>query len=300
MGYNIYYEGIINIDKPLDDKTYEIIMGLAKTRRMIWDAKKLEEDGIARREEIGNAGEFFFGIKELSGEKLIEFEEKYVINHNRPPMHQPELWCVWNVTEDRMGLIWNRNEKSYGGHEWLQYIVKKILVPRGYYPSGIINWFTERWMNDNEWHTIVEGNSVRKYRGYSNKEKEPDIEAWCDEEIELYERHHQEWIKNLMNKKIEFLHESLACIDDNTTSKNVLSFNIYFENNIVQVVFDRKSICKAEYLYLNLREENGIIILEEALNKNKLIKDADILKEIQIIIEKYISETPDYLEESIR
>lgn len=54
---------------------------------MIWDAKKLEEDGIARREEIGNAGEFFFGIKELSGKKLIDFEEKkYVIDHNRPPM----------------------------------------------------------------------------------------------------------------------------------------------------------------------------------------------------------------------
>lgn len=29
MGYNIYYEGIINIDKPLDDESYNLIMGLA-------------------------------------------------------------------------------------------------------------------------------------------------------------------------------------------------------------------------------------------------------------------------------
>jgi hypothetical protein len=62
-----------------------------------------------------------------------------------------------------MSLVWNRYEKSYCGHEWLQYIVKRILVPRGYKPSGIINWFTqgEYWP---KYHTIVEGNSVRKYR----------------------------------------------------------------------------------------------------------------------------------------
>jgi hypothetical protein len=47
MGYNIIYEGKIKIDKPLDDRTYEIIKGLAETRRMRWDTEKLEADGIA-------------------------------------------------------------------------------------------------------------------------------------------------------------------------------------------------------------------------------------------------------------
>ena len=51
MGYNIYYEGKIKIDKPLDDETYNIIMGLEESRRMLWDADKLERHGIAKKRE---------------------------------------------------------------------------------------------------------------------------------------------------------------------------------------------------------------------------------------------------------
>lgn len=36
MGYDIIYEEKIEIEKPLDDSTYEIIKGLPEKRRVIW------------------------------------------------------------------------------------------------------------------------------------------------------------------------------------------------------------------------------------------------------------------------
>lgn len=179
MGYNIFYEGRINMDKPLDDRTYEIIKGLGETRRVMWDTKKLEADGIAKEEEIGLYGKFFFGTNGMNREEMDKFTYKYVIDNSRPPYGQPSLRGVWTVSDDKMGLIWNRNDHSYCGHEWLQYIVKTILVPRGYNPSGIINFTVGE--SYPKYHTIVKGNSVRKYRGYNKKQKEPDIKGWYDE-----------------------------------------------------------------------------------------------------------------------
>lgn len=86
-----------------------------------------------------------------------------------------------------MCLVWHRGEKSYKGHEWLQYLVENILAPRGYYANGIINWYSEDKIFVKEWHTVVEGNSVRKFEGYSPQQKEPDIEAWHEERQKIYE-----------------------------------------------------------------------------------------------------------------
>jgi len=300
MGYNIYYEGRIELDKPLDDKTYNIIKGLGKTRRMRWDADKLEQDGIALKSEIGYWGEFFFGVQDMKPKSQREFESKYVIDHNCPPPGQPELWGVWTVTDDRLGLAWNRNEKSYGGHEWLKYLVKSIFIPRGYYPRGIINWFTEGHWYENKWHTVVEGKSVRKYRGYNRKQKEPDIDGWYEEELQSYDEYHQKWLKNLMDNKVEFLHEHRPWKNEKTDAEFVLSFNLYLENNIVQATYDRKEICYAKYLYENLRIVDGKIIHnEDSSDIDKVINDHETLMKVKDLIEEYILLTPDFLEEAV-
>lgn len=294
MGYNIIYEGKIKIDKPLDDRTYEIIKGLAETRRMRWDTEKLEADGIATREDIGFAGEYFFGIEGLNRKQQAEFENKYVIDNSRPPCGQPSLWGVWTVTDDKMSLVWNRYEKSYCGHEWLQYIVKKILVPRGYKPSGIINWLTqgEYWPT---YHTIVEGNSVRKYKGYNKKQKEPDITGWYEELNEEWENYHQDWLKYLIEHKVEFLHERY----DHSTQRSVLSFNLYIDKDIVQVGFDRTNICKAIYLYRNLISSNGIIEHNEIDDNDGVDVDRETCDKAKDLIEKYIVENPDFLDNAV-
>ncbi len=180
----------------------------------------------------------------------------------------------------------------------MQYIVKKILIPRGYSVEGIINWFTEEEIYDNEWHTIVNGWSVRKYRGYSRKEKEPDIDAWYKEELEAYDNYHQQWLEKLITNKVEFLHERTPSKEDNTDAKLVLSFNLCIDKNIVQVVYDRKCICHAKYLYKNIRTENNKLVHED-VNKDEIITNEILSQKAKMIIEKYISETTDYLEKGI-
>lgn len=194
MGYNIYYEGTIGLNKQLDEDTCNIILGLSETRRIQWDTAKLERDGIALQKDIGQWGEFFF----ITSEEEKELENKYVIDYNCPPPGQPNLWGVWTVTDDRMGLIWNKYEKSYSGHEWLEYLVKEILVPRGYEANGIINWFNEGDLKNNRWHTIIERNSIEKYEGYCENQEEPDIDTWWNEKNKQYE----EYFKTLKSQNI--------------------------------------------------------------------------------------------------
>ncbi|QSO48410.1 hypothetical protein [Alicyclobacillus mengziensis] len=298
MGYNIYYEGTVNIDKPLDEETCRIIRGLGETRRMIWDTDKLEQDGIARKEDIGYFGEFFFGFPDVKPKKQRELEERYVIDHNCPPPGQPALWGVWTVTEDREALVWNRNEKSYCGHEWLQYLVKRVLAPRGYCTSGIVNWFTEDSWNGNKWHTIVDGTSVRKHRGYSKQQKEPDIDAWYQEEIESYHQYHQNWLKNLMENGTEFLHERKPSSSDDTDAETVLSFNVCVDDDIIQVTFDRSRIYSAKYLYKNLRRDGDQITHDERTDSEAQIEDPDVPMRTQAVIERYMSMHPDFLQDA--
>lgn len=298
MGFNIYYEGTVKIDKPLDNETYNIIMGLSNTRRMVWNIDKLERDRIAYIKEIGECGEFFFGHEGMRPRELREFEKKYVIDVNHPPIGQPSIWGVWIVTEDRMGLIWNREEKSYCGHEWLQYIVKNILVPRGYNAEGIINWFTEENPYDNEWNTVVKGKSVRKYRGYNKNQKCPDINAWYKEESEEYDMCHQEWLHKLIDKGIQFLHKSTLKINSKS-AKCELAFNLFIDNDIIQVVYDEKNICWAKYLYKNIKKENEKLVHDEMSGENEMIENDIILQRVKKIVEKYIRENPNFLDEAV-
>jgi hypothetical protein len=239
-------------------------MGLSNTRRMVLNIDKLEIDGIANKKEVGEWGEFFFGHGDMKHRELMEFEKKYVIDVNHPPIGQPSIWGVWVVTEDRMGLIWNRKEKSYCGHEWLQYIVKSILVPRGY-------------------------NKNQKY---------PDINAWYDEESEGYELDHQNWLQELIDNRIQFLHKSTLKINS-TSAKCELAFNLFIDNDIIQLVYDEKNICWAKYLYKNIKKENEKLVHDEISDKNEMIENDIILQRVKKIVGKYIREKPDFFDEAV-
>lgn len=118
MGYNTEFEGAFHIDKPVDDATYKLLQGLASTRRM-----KRQLTGY------GTEGEFY-----------VQADESAVIDSNEPPSTQPGLWCDWAIQPDKTTLQWNENEKFYYYVEWLQYIIQRILVPRGHSLSGRVTW----------------------------------------------------------------------------------------------------------------------------------------------------------------
>ncbi len=51
---------------------------------------------------------------------------------------QPDAYCQWVPTEDGKGIAWNQGEKFYEYKEWLQWIIDKVLAPKGYILSGFV------------------------------------------------------------------------------------------------------------------------------------------------------------------
>ena len=145
MGYTTNFEGSFLIDKPLDDETFNLINGLANTRRM-------KRGGLD--EKYGVEGEFYIGDDEDNP------KEGVVLGHNTPPSTQPGLWLQWIVMSDRRTIEWDGGEKFYDYVEWLQYIIDKILEPKGYVVNGEVFYSGEE-VRDNG-TIVVKDNIVVK------------------------------------------------------------------------------------------------------------------------------------------
>ena len=82
MGYTTEFEGKISIDKPLDDDTYDLLVGLSNTRRM---KRNIEGYGVE--------GEFYIKGSGFMGQD----RDSTVIDYNSPPTTQNET--ATKVTE---------------------------------------------------------------------------------------------------------------------------------------------------------------------------------------------------------
>jgi DNA-dependent RNA polymerase auxiliary subunit epsilon len=142
MGYTTEFFGKFSTDKEVDEKTYALLVGLSKTRRM---KRRVEE-------KYGIEGEFF-----------IDGEEDTIVDYNKPPSSQPSLWCQWSIQPDHKTVVWDEVEKFYYYVEWLEYIITKILEPRGYKLNGGVNW---RGEEDYDFGSIVVENNVIKVDRY--------------------------------------------------------------------------------------------------------------------------------------
>lgn len=126
MGYTTDFEGRFNLDRKLDDDTFDFLTKFNDTRRM-----KRNVDA-----EYGVEGEFY-----VDGEgDFGQDESNDIIDYNMPPSTQPGLWCQWCPTDDREGIEWDGNEKFYAYLEWLNYIIKNFLAPKGYVLNGEVSW----------------------------------------------------------------------------------------------------------------------------------------------------------------
>lgn len=121
MGYQTEFSGEIDLDRPVDPETAELLDGLARTMRVKRNVGA----------EYGEEGEFY-----------IKDDEETIFDHNNPPGKQPNSWLNWVLTPDRQQLTWDGGEKFYDYVEWLVYLRDKILNPRGYrLEGGCIYWF---------------------------------------------------------------------------------------------------------------------------------------------------------------
>jgi len=145
MGYTTEFSGEFKINKPLDDDTYKLLDGLSKTRRMARNVGP----------EYGVEGEFYIEGSGFMGQD----DEDNVINSNQPPKTQPGLWCQWRPTDDKEYIEWDGGEKFYNYVEWIEYIIEKILRPRGYSLTGQVAWYGEE--SEDTGFINIEDNEVR-------------------------------------------------------------------------------------------------------------------------------------------
>jgi len=126
MGYTTSFRGSVKTNKPVDDETFNLINGLATTRRM---KRNLTGYGVE--------GEFYYNpdSKEMGQEDTPD-----IIDDNKPPRTQPSLWLQWVMCDDKQTIEWDGNEKFYEYTRWMRYIINSILEPRGYVVNGKIDW----------------------------------------------------------------------------------------------------------------------------------------------------------------
>ena len=175
MGYTTEFAGRFDLNREIDNDTFNLLKGLATTRRMKRDNNMLEELGFGNAEDFGIEGEFFYNNDGDFGQS----QDDSIINYNSPSKNQPSLWLQWIPTEDRKGLEWDGGEKFYSSVNWIEYLINRILEPRGYIVNGTVNAQGED--SDDQYHIRVVNNVVEKIQGFSLDVDIPTFD-WYDED----------------------------------------------------------------------------------------------------------------------
>lgn len=158
MGYTTDFNGQFTIDKVVDDETYALINGLAQTRRM---KRNIEGYGVE--------GEFYFNPDDLDG--FGQTHDDTIIDYNEPPMTQPSLWLKWHITEDKQHIEWTGEEKFYGYVEWMEYLINKILKPRGYVVNGEVEFQGE---DQDDYGFVIVKDNVVSLSGDNDQEEQKE------------------------------------------------------------------------------------------------------------------------------
>lgn len=123
MGYTTEFTGSFKVDREVDDSTLALLVGLATTRRMARNVGP----------EFGIEGEFY-----------VKGDPVGIMSYNEAPATQPGLWCQWLISEDdKRTIAWDGGEKFYNYVGWIEYLIARVLAPRGYKLSGDVHWLGE-------------------------------------------------------------------------------------------------------------------------------------------------------------
>jgi hypothetical protein len=160
MGYTTEFSGRVNVDPPLNPSETNYLVAFADSRR----------------------------YRRVSGPYRTDtdaFTGPDTVDYNRPAIGQPELWCHWTPTRDRLGLEWDGAEKFYSADIWMQYLVDTFLRPgaalqielakrvrRRWYAPAFEQFSFDHVVNgsieaagqacDDRWALVVESNTVRR------------------------------------------------------------------------------------------------------------------------------------------
>lgn len=142
----------------LEEKHVKYLKAFSESRRMRRNsliAEKLRDPKrISVGLPIGKEGEYFVGGRGFFGQD----DDDSVVDHNKPPITQPGLWCQWVPSEDGTSIQWDGGEKFYKYVEWLKYLIKNFLSPWGYELNGRVEWEGEERSDTGA--IFVDGNIV--------------------------------------------------------------------------------------------------------------------------------------------
>lgn len=107
-------------------------------------------------------GSFKFN-KTLDVETMNALNKFSEDDHREEDKGFPGIWCQWIPTEDGKCLEWDEGEKFYNYVEWLEYLIKEFLAPKGYVLNGEVEWTGEE--NGDIGLIIVKDNIVTTKEG---------------------------------------------------------------------------------------------------------------------------------------
>lgn len=104
-------------------------------------------------------------------DKVLDIETKNILDKIAEDRHDehgtdmkgPGVWCQWIPTEDGKGLEWDGNEKFYDYINWLKYLIKEVIKPRGFVLNGEVTWSGEE--NGDFGKIVVKDNKVEVLEG---------------------------------------------------------------------------------------------------------------------------------------
>lgn len=68
-------------------------------------------------------------------EELVEFS-----TDRHDDDGSPGIWCDWGPNDNGTAVGWNGAEKTYNSPEWLQFLIRRFLAPKGYVLNGEVTW----------------------------------------------------------------------------------------------------------------------------------------------------------------
>jgi len=144
------FTGFFKLNKRLDEATFLFLKDLSSTRRMSRNVDAA----------FGVEGEFYVHGNEY---------DSNIIDRNSSPKTQPGLHCDWVPTKDYTGIEWNGTEKTYQPVEWIEYIISRVLSPRGYVLDGEVEYWNTNYHNDSSYIEICDNvvNGKRLITDYS-------------------------------------------------------------------------------------------------------------------------------------
>lgn len=157
MGYDTSFSGSFELSRPLASEHRIYLEQFSSTRRVRRDAAKTARRPDPVREAaglpVGPEGAYFVGADGSSGHEHSDD----VLDFNRPPQGQPNVWCRWVPNEEGTALVWDGGPVFYDYVEWLEYLVAHFLAPWGHQITGKVAWSGEEqgdsgviWARDNK------------------------------------------------------------------------------------------------------------------------------------------------------